>query len=105
MYGILQGLMEPMNREPFVFALKDLSVAGKKITLFEDGTDDRSFAIEENLLLSEDEMTLEIKCLPRGGFVAVIKLMSMRIYIFLLTVCFTFQMRAQQVPDWEKLLV
>lgn len=27
--------------------------------------------------------------------------MSMRIYIFLLTVCFTFQMRAQQVPDWE----
>lgn len=29
------------------------------------------------------------------------KMMSMRIYIFLLTVCFTFQMRAQQVPDWE----
>ena len=28
-------------------------------------------------------------------------MMSMRIYIFLLTVCFTFQMRAQQVPDWE----
>ena len=27
--------------------------------------------------------------------------MSMRIYIFLLTVCFIFQMRAQQVPDWE----
>lgn len=56
-----------------MFSLKDLSVAGKKITLFEDGTDDRSFAIEENLPLSEDEMTLEIKCLPRGGFVAVIK--------------------------------
>ena len=30
-------------------------------------------AIEENLPLSEDEMNLEIKCLPRGGFVAVIK--------------------------------
>lgn len=28
-------------------------------------------------------------------------MMSMRIYIFLLTVCFIFQMRAQQVPDWE----
>lgn len=55
-----------------MFSLKDLSVAGKKITLFEDGTDDRSFAIEENLPLSEDEMNLEIKCLPRGGFVAVI---------------------------------
>lgn len=29
------------------------------------------------------------------------KMINMRIYIFLLTVCFTFQMRAQQVPDWE----
>ena len=28
-------------------------------------------------------------------------MINMRIYIFLLTVCFTFQMRAQQVPDWE----
>ena len=64
MYGILQGLMEPINREPFV---------GKKITLFEDGIYDRSFTIAEDLPLSEDEMSVEIKCLPRGGFVAVIK--------------------------------
>lgn len=66
----INGTNEPRT---LCFSLKDLSVAGKKITLFEDGTDDRSFAIEENLPLSEDEMTLEIKCLPRGGFVAVIK--------------------------------
>ena len=66
----INGTNEPRT---LCFSLKDLSVAGKKITLFEDGTDDRSFAIEENLPLSEDEMNLEIKCLPRGGFVAVIK--------------------------------
>mgnify|MGYP000252677478 CR=1 FL=1 len=66
----INGTNEPRT---LCFSLKDLSVAGKKITLFEDGTDDRSFTIEENLPLSEDEMTLEIKCLPRGGFVAVIK--------------------------------
>lgn len=65
----INGTNEPRT---LCFSLKDLSVAGKKITLFEDGTDDRSFAIEENLPLSEDEMNLEIKCLPRGGFVAVI---------------------------------
>lgn len=56
-----------------MFLLKDLSVVGKKITLFEDGIYDRSFTIAEDLPLSEDEMSLEIKCLPRGGFVAVIK--------------------------------
>ena len=66
----INGTNEPRT---LCFSLKDLSVAGKKITLFEDGTDYRSFAIEENLPLSEDEMNLEIKCLPRGGFVAVIK--------------------------------
>ena len=55
------------------FLLKDLSVVGKKITLFEDGIYDRSFTIAEDLPLSEDEMSVEIKCLPRGGFVAVIK--------------------------------
>ena len=49
------------------------SVVGKKITLFEDGIYDRSFTIAEDLPLSEDEMSVEIKCLPRGGFVAVIK--------------------------------
>lgn len=73
MYGSIAGINGTNEPRTLCFSLKDLSVAGKKITLFEDGTDDRSFTIEENLPLSEDEMTLEIKCLPRGGFVAVIK--------------------------------
>lgn len=53
--------------------LEKLPVSGKKISLFKDGTDDRSFAIEENIPLSDEETGLEIKCLPRGGFVAVVK--------------------------------
>lgn len=54
-------------------SLEKLPVSGKKISLFKDGTDDRSFAIEENIPLSDEETGLEIKCLPRGGFVAVVK--------------------------------
>ena len=54
-------------------SLKNIPVSGKKISLFKDGTDDRSFAIEENISLSDVQTDLEIKCLPRGGFVAMIK--------------------------------
>lgn len=64
-----------------MFLLKDLSVVGKKITLFEDGIYDRSFTIAEDLPLSEDEMSVEIKCLPRGGFVAVINDKHENLYI------------------------
>jgi hypothetical protein len=53
--------------------LATIPVSGKKVSLFKDGNDDRSFAIEENISLSEEETGLTIKCLPRGGFVAVIK--------------------------------
>lgn len=50
-------------------SLEKLSVNGKSMTLFKDGTDNRSFSIEENVPVG----TLEIDCLPRGGFVGVIK--------------------------------
>ena len=53
--------------------LAAIPVSGKQVSLFKDGTDDRSFAIEENIPLSDEETGLEIKCLPRGGFVAVIR--------------------------------
>jgi hypothetical protein len=39
--------------------------------VFKDGVDDKSFAIEEDIQLSNDKM--DMSCLPRGGFVAVIK--------------------------------
>lgn len=54
-------------------SLKNIPVSGKKVSLFKDGADDRNFAIEENISLSDGQTDLEIECLPRGGFVAVIK--------------------------------
>lgn len=43
------------------------------MTIFKDGANERSFETEEHSLVSagSDEMTVE--CLPRGGFVMVIK--------------------------------
>lgn len=43
------------------------------LTLFKDGADNRSFAIEENVALTDPSAPIEVPCLPRGGFVAVIK--------------------------------
>lgn len=54
-------------------SLENIPISGKKVSLFKDGIDDRSFAIEENVSLSDVKNGLEIECLPRGGFVAVIK--------------------------------
>lgn len=66
----INGTNEPRTlRAP----LAAIPVSGKQVSLFKDGTDDRSFAIEENIPLSDEETGLEIKCLPRGGFVAVIR--------------------------------
>lgn len=54
-------------------SLDKIPVAGKKISLFKDGADDKHFAIEENIPLTEEKMNFMIECLPRGGFVAVIR--------------------------------
>ena len=53
--------------------LETIFASDKQISLFKDGTDGRSFAIEENISLSDKGTNLEIKCLPHGGFVAVIQ--------------------------------
>lgn len=55
------------------FSTDALSAKGKSVTLFKDGVDDRSFSIEEDLPFSSVNGNMEISCLPRGGFVAVIK--------------------------------
>ena len=66
----INGTNEPRTLRA---SLAAIPVSGKQVSLFKDGTDDRSFAIEENIPLSDEETGLEIKCLPRGGFVAVIR--------------------------------
>ena len=50
-------------------SLEELAVDGKAMTLFKDGTDSHSFHIEENVTAG----SLAVDCLPRGGFVGVIK--------------------------------
>lgn len=51
-------------------SLEKLSVDGKSMALFKDGADNRSFSIEENVPTGD---SLIVDCLPRGGFVGVIK--------------------------------
>ena len=43
---------------------------GKTLQLFADGTDNRSFAITPSVRVKDID---HVKCLPRGGFVAVIR--------------------------------
>lgn len=50
-----------------------LANAGKTITLFKDGENNRTFSIEENLRITDLEAEISIECLPGGGFVAIIK--------------------------------
>lgn len=51
----------------------DLSIAGKTITLFKDGANDRNFNVEAGKQLSGNEEKIVVECLPRGGFVAIVK--------------------------------
>lgn len=52
--------------------LQSIAKKGKKISLFMDGDTQRSFSIKENMPLPKNGR-LAVDCLPRGGFVAVIK--------------------------------
>lgn len=54
------------------FTPGSLSGSGKTLTLFKDGADDRSFAIEKDIPLTGANRAIDVPCLPRGGFVAVV---------------------------------
>lgn len=69
----IAGINGTNEQKTLHVSLKDIPISGKKVSLFKDGTDERSFAIEENISLADEQTCLDIKCLPRGGFVAVIK--------------------------------
>lgn len=63
------------TNEPKVLnlVLDQLDSQGKKITIFKDGENDRSFSIDKEIALTDIGPNIEINCLPRGGFVAVIE--------------------------------
>lgn len=66
------GLNGTDDARTLSFTPASLSAPGKTITLFKDGADDRSFAIEKATPLTDANRTIEVKCLPRGGFTAII---------------------------------
>ncbi len=67
------GINGTDNPQVLRFTLDSLKLSDKRITIFKDGEDDRSFSIEKNIPLSDMESVIEIDCLPRGGFAAIIE--------------------------------
>ena len=65
----INGTDEPQTLR---FAIESLDTAGKTITIFKDGEDNRSFNIEKEIPISDKQSIINIDCLPRGGFIAVI---------------------------------
>lgn len=66
------GLNGTDEARTLTFSPAVLSKPGKTITLFKDGADDKSFGIESARRLTANAQ-ITVKCLPRGGFVALIK--------------------------------
>ena len=46
---------------------------GRNVSCFKDNADGKGFVVEENVPVPEGNKALTVDCLPRGGFVAVIK--------------------------------
>lgn len=65
------GLNGTNENKALSFSLASLQVEGKIMNIFKDGENDKNFAIEDNSPIPNG--TMEVSCLPRGGFVAVIK--------------------------------
>lgn len=65
--GGINGTDEKLT---LTFNPKQLAPNAKTFTLFTDGPDGRSFAIDA---AKNAQQTLKIDCLPRGGFVAVVR--------------------------------
>ncbi len=69
----LGGINGTDQEKTLSFNLKELSSLGKNITIIKDGANDKDFDIEENIKITGNNRKMDINCLPRGGFVALIK--------------------------------
>lgn len=54
------------------FSLAPLGISDGSMTLYKDGADGRTFDIDYGIGTRSLGGSLEVDCLPRGGFVAVI---------------------------------
>ncbi|MDH6342239.1 hypothetical protein M2480_002067 [Parabacteroides sp. PFB2-12] len=66
------GLNGTNERRTLTFATHFLTDSPKTITLIKDGQEERSFRIEAPTQITNKE-SIAVDCLPRGGFVAVIR--------------------------------
>ena len=66
------GLNGTDEARTLTFSPAALTKSGKTITFFKDGADNKSFGIESARQLT-DNAPITVECLPRGGFVALIK--------------------------------
>lgn len=66
------GLNGTNEARTLTFSPAALAKLGKTITLFKDGADHKGFNIESARQLT-DKAEITVDCLPRGGFVALIK--------------------------------
>lgn len=68
--GGLNGTDEPRTLNFSLEFLTESSIIDK---LIKDGDNDKSFNIENNIKLTDNKKNISVDCLPRGGFVAIIK--------------------------------
>jgi len=69
----LAGINGTDDARTLSFSPAVLSGNHKTITLFQDGNDEHTFAISEDVSLTDLPNIINVECLPRGGFVAIIK--------------------------------
>ena len=67
------GINGTNDSKTLSFSLSGLSSLGKRMTIIKDGANDKSFDIPKDVRLSRKNRKMSVACLPRGGFVAVIK--------------------------------
>lgn len=66
------GLNGTDDSRTLTFNPASLCDAGGTMTLFKDGADSKSFTVEKEIPLTGGKEEIQVDCLPRGGFVALI---------------------------------
>lgn len=69
----ISGLNGMDESKTLFFKPSQISTNAKEITMFKDGDDNRKFDIQDNCKIIDNDTIIEISCLPRGGFSAVLK--------------------------------
>lgn len=69
----IAGMNGTDEKRTLKLRLYALPNSGKTLTVFQDGDNQKSFNIQENANILDKAADFELECLPRGGFVAILK--------------------------------